>query len=134
MDATGFPGSPRKCAWPIRPTARLHRDLPEVDTADLGEDLLDEIVDPHRYPSRGDDHVSDRRRLPQARLQLLPTVGHDSEVGHQGPALLGQRPQREPVGIVDLARLARSAGLGDLVAGGEQRHARTLGHQHLAQP
>jgi hypothetical protein len=48
-------------------------------------------------------------------------VGHDAEVEHLGAALLDGAAQREAIGVVDLPRPPRGAGLGHLVAGRQQR-------------
>ena len=84
--------------------------------------------------ARGDHEVRHVGGLEQSRAQVLAAIGDDAEVDDRAAALLDRAAQREAVGVVDLPGLARRAGLGHLVARGEQGHARPRVHGDLAEP
>src|SRR5439155_189476 len=104
-------------------TARLHRDLPELDRADLVEDLLDEVVEADGHAPRGHDDVvatgdvvvaprghddvAGRARVREARAERVADIGDDAEVHDLAAALLDGPAEREPVRVVDLAGRAR---------------------------
>src|SRR5256885_15571219 len=73
---------------------------------------------------RGHDDVAGRARVEKARAQLVADVGDDAEIHDLAAALLDRPAEREPVRVVDLARLARGARLDHLVARREQHDAR----------
>ena len=111
----------------------LHRHLPEVDRADVVEDLLHEVVHADRDAARGDDGVS-RARLEEPRAELVAQIGHDAEVEDLAPRALDRGGEGEAVRVVDLPGLPRRAGLDDLVAGGQERDARPAVGEDLDAP
>src|SRR2546430_15297615 len=102
------------CSSDLRPdpsdrerAARLHRDLPELDRADLVEDLLDEIVQADGHAAGAHDDVAGRTRVREARAERVADIGDDTEVHHLAAALLDGPAERESVRVVDLAGRAR---------------------------
>lgn len=113
--------------------AGLDRDPPEVERAASLHDIPDVISLAHRDAAGGEDQIAIGRRLAQPQLEVSRLVTQDAEIGdiHAGPQQHGA--QHRPVGIVDRGRAERLTGLGELVAGGEQRDARTTAHGDLGQ-
>src|SRR5437870_11737339 len=106
------------CALPISDrerAARLHRDLPELDRADLVEDLLDEVVQADGHAARRHDDVAGRPRVGEARAERVAEVGDDAGVHDLAAALLDGPAEREPVRVVDMTWRGRLTRLDPLV-------------------
>ena len=67
-------------------------------------------------------------------MEHVVEVRDDPVVGDAPARRLDQALERESIGVEDLSRLARVAGLGHLVTRGQHRHPRALAHEELRQP
>ena len=85
------------------------------------QDVLDEVVDADRHAAGRDDDVGHARGILERASQRVADIGNDAEIADVAATLLDRAPQREPVGVVDLAGAARHAWLGHFVAGRHQR-------------
>ena len=105
--------------------ARLHGHLDELDRAQFAQGLLDHVVRAHAHAAAGDDDV----RAQQLRLehvhQLGVVVGDDADPVGLGAGVAGGGGEQVGVGVTDLAEAGRLADLDQLVAGGDDDHART---------
>ena len=122
--------------------AGLDAHLPEMDFADLGEHLLDQIVIANRNAAAGDDEIeaaigpslacgprlgpigeaaSFLKQCPQG----IGLVAHRTAVDRLGAERANLQQRGEPVGFVDLTGLQGLAGGDQSVAGGDhQQRAR----------
>ena len=114
--------------------ARLHRDLPEQDLAQLVEQLLDEIGLADRHAAGRDDHVGCGRRIGERALERFRHVGHHAHVEHIAVEAHQHAVDRVAVAVVDLARAELRADGPELVAGREERDAKLAVDRDLADP
>ena len=71
------------------------------------------------------------RGLPDRGADRLRIVGQEAKVGGLGPSQAGQGgAQWHPVGVEDLPRSQRLAGLDQFVACGQDRHPQASAHGH----
>ena len=128
MAATGLPGRPTNTASPEpaerqRP-AGLHRDLPEVEPAQLGHAAHDVVLVAARGAARGEDHVV-ARRPPRRRAgahRRPASSGSDAEVGDLDRQGAQQARQDGRLASNTAPCAERGAGLDQLVAGREHGH------------
>jgi hypothetical protein len=102
--------------------AGAHGDFPEQHFAELRHQLLHEVCFPYGDPSGRDHHVR-RLGLAERLLQQSRIVAHHAHVDDLDAQARQHAVQRVAVRVVDLAFLERLADRGQLVAGGEERHA-----------
>src|SRR3954451_13753529 len=112
--------------------SRAHGDLPEEHLAELRHQLLHEVGLADRYATGGDDGVGVGRGLAESGFQLRRIVAHHAEIVDLDAEALEHAVQGVAIGVVYLAVLQRVADRGELVAGGEHRHAQLATYVHLA--
>ena len=108
-----------------------HGHAPELDAAaDLGHDVLHEIVVPHGDPARGDDDVGPGG-CPEPGKQVLPGIPGDPHLKRDAARLQDQGRQRVAVAVHDLSRPGRLVDLHQLIARGDDGHDGPLVHAHV---
>jgi hypothetical protein len=111
--------------------ARPHGDLPEEHLAEPAHQLLDEVGLAHRHAARGDDGVG-LLRFVEGLFQERGVVAHHAEVADLDAEAGKHAVERVAVRVVDLAFPERRADGGELIPGGEERHAQPAPDGDLA--
>ena len=103
--------------------AGLHRDLPEIEAAVLLDGADDMVLVAARGAARGEQDVVRSGGGGENAPDLAGIVGCNAEVGDLDRQRSQQGMEDRAVGVVDAASNVCPAGLDELVAGGQERHA-----------